>query len=884
MLNKLFYSVVLLLLFATTSHAQQAIVAPVSDAVNSHSLKAGASDSFVISDIRVEGLQRIPAGSVFASLPFNIDDLVTPALVREAISVLFRSGNFNDVAMARDGDVLVVTLQERPSIASIEMEGNKAIKSEDLLDGLARSGLSEGQVFKRATLEGIRLELQRQYVAQGRYDAQIVAEIEALARNRVAVHIDVDEGSVAKIKHINIIGNENFPSAVLLKLFEMHETGTWSWIKGDDKYAKERLRGDLERLESFYRDQGYMKFAIDSTQVALSPERDAVFITVNITEGDVYTVSDVKLSGEIILPEPVVRSLVLLKANDVYSQSRVTRTEELIAKVLGNDGYTFAKVRNYPKIDDENKTVELTFFVDPGKRIYVNRIEFRGNTATIDDVLRREMRQMEAAPASGQKIDQSRVRLERLGFFKGVKYDIVELPGEDDLVDVVFEVEGQNSGSIGASIGYADGSGLVLSANLQQNNFLGTGKRVGFSVTKNDYQLRYSINYTNPYYTIDGVSRGFSLFYKETDFDKLGVAEYSTNSYGGAVNYGYPISEISRLGFGFGISNIEITTGQFAAQEIAGSPQAYSGVDNFLSGYPGDNDLVPLDCLYAFNPSPQCMGFTPHPGGDEPFTESSEGFIDRHGNEFLNLTVNASWRQSKLNRGMLPDRGYSQSLSFEAGIPSTDLEYFKFVYEGQYFLTLTQSTSLRFHTKLGIGEGYGDTEQLPFFEHFYAGGFGSIRGYERASVGPKGTPAERYFVDLPRDANGNPKASDVGYVYNPVTGKFITSQQPSSSDSFGGNILTEAGVEFIFPLWFIEDRRSLRTVLFIDAGNVFDSSCGAGQVDCYDFQLEQLRASYGFGLTWISALGPLSFSLSEPINQTSRDNTKFFQFTIGTGF
>ena len=896
MLNKLLFSVLLGFFTSTLLHAQQASE-PLTNASDENSADKQppgfTSDStaaakfpdaanFLINDIRLEGLQRIPAGSVFASLPFNIGDSVNPAMVREAIAVLFRSGNFNDVTLGREENVLVIALQERPSIASIEIEGNKAIKSEDLLDGLSRSGLSEGQVFKRATLEGIRLELQRQYVSQGRYDAQIVAEIESLPRNRVAVHIDVDEGTVAKIKHINIVGNQHFPSALLTKLFEMQETSTFSWLKGDDKYAKERLRGDLERLESFYKDQGYMKFSIDSTQVALSPERDAVFITVNISEGDVYTVSEVKLSGEIILPEPVLRSLILLKPKNVYSQSRVTRTEELISKILGNDGYTFAKVRNYPKIDDENKTVELTFFVDPGKRTYVNRIEFRGNTGTMDEVLRREMRQMESAPASGHKIEQSRVRLERLGFFKSVQSDIVELPGEDDLVDIVFDIEEQHSGSIGASVGYADGSGLVLSANLQQNNFLGTGKRVGFSVTKNDYQLRYSINYTNPYYTIDGVSRGFSLFYKETDFDQLGVAEYSTNSWGGAVNYGYPISEISRLGFGFGIANIEITTGLYAPQEIIGSPLAFDDIEYFLDDISGPNELVDIRCIEGV--SELCDGFEPNPLVNDPYLQTEEGFIDRHGNEFLNLTVNASWRQSKLNRGMLPDKGYSQSLSFEAGLPSTDLEYYKFIYEGQYFLSLTQEVSLRFHTKLGIGEGYGDTEEVPFFEHFYAGGFGSVRGYERASIGPKGTPAEAYLIDKSRDASGEPTSDEQGYYYDPVTGKFIAQQRASNSDSFGGNILSEGGVELIFPLWFIEDRRSLRTVLFVDAGNVFDSSCGDLQLDCYPLRFDQLRASYGFGLTWISALGPLSFSLSEPINATQRDDTKFFQFTIGTGF
>lgn len=828
-----------------------------------------AEESFVISDIRVEGLQRISAGTVFASLPFNINDAASPELIREAIGVLFRTGNFNYVEIGRDDDVLVVVVNERPSIAEIEIEGNKAIKKEDLIDGLKRSGLSEGLVFKRATLEGIRLELQRQYVAQGRYDAQIIAEVEALPRNRVSLHIEVDEGSIAKIKHLNIVGNKKFDSEKLLNLFEMQPTGWLSWATSDDKYARERLRGDLEKLESFYRDQGYLKFSIDSTQVSLSPEKDAVFITVNIIEDDIYRVSGVKLSGDIIFPEEVMKRLILLQAEDTYSQQKVTLTEELLAKLLGNDGYTFAKVRSYPEVNEENHTVELTFFVDPGKRTYVNRIEFFGNISTKDEVLRREMRQMEAAKVSGQKIEQSRVRLERLGYFKSVESEMVEVPGHDDLVDIIINVEEQHSGSIGASLGYSDGSGLVLSANLQQNNFLGTGNKVGFGVTKNDYQTRYSFNYTNPYYTIDGVSRGFSVFYKETDFNKLGVAEYSSNSYGGAVSYGYPISEISRIGFGLMFNHIEIETGPFAPQEVIASP-ADQGYDYYYK-YKMVGDLaVPVDGI------PYDIDLIPG-GIDQAFTEPKPGFIDLNGNVYDTFSLNASIQQSKLNRGLLPDKGYSQSLSLEISIPGGDLEYYKAVYEGQYFISLMNEVSIRLHTQLGYGDGFGDTQDLPFFEHFFSGGFGSVRGYERSSLGPKGTPAQFYVPD--RGLIGI-----TGYIYDEVAKKFIVQDLGSRPDTFGGNILVETGGELIFPLWFIEDRRSLRTVLFVDAGNVFDSDCGSGQQSCYGFDIQQLRASYGFGLTWISAMGPLTFSIARPLNDTKEDKPKFFQFSIGTGF
>ena len=404
--------------------------------LSAHSIQA--KSEYIIKDIRVDGLERLTADNIFAVIPFSLNAKVSALELRSVIDILFQTGNFDNVELGVEKQTLVIKVSERPAISTINIDGNKAIKTEDLLQGLNRSGLAEGELFKRATLEGIRLELQRQYVAQGRYDSSIKTTVTPTANNTVSIKIDVDEGTVAKVRHFNIVGNQQFSDEQLKEVLEMRATGWLSFIKGNDKYAKEKLRGDLERLESFYRDQGYLKFMVDSTQVSLSPERDAVFVTINITEGDIYKVSDVKLSGDIILPEPLVRSLILLKPESTFSQSKITQTQELITKVLGNDGYTFAKIRHYPKVDEENKTVELTFFVDPGKRVYVNRITFKGNTTTKDEVLRRELRQIEAAPASGSKIEQSRLYLNRLGYFKDVKSDIVEIPGQDDLVDVVF--------------------------------------------------------------------------------------------------------------------------------------------------------------------------------------------------------------------------------------------------------------------------------------------------------------------------------------------------------------------------------------------------------------------------------------------------------------
>lgn len=831
-----------------------------------------SADDFVVSDIRLEGLQRIPAGSVFAALPINVGDRATAASLQHAMRELFKTGNFNDVLVGRDGTVLVVSVQERPSISEIKIDGNKAIETEALMKGLKSAGLAEGQVFKRSTLDGISLELQRQYVGQGRYDATIDAEIEELPRNRVEVNITIDEGTVAKIKHINIVGNKEFESDELLDLFELHSSGLWSWISGDDKYSKEKLKGDLEKLESFYLDRGHLKFNVESTQVAISPTRDSVYITVNIIEGDVYTISGIELAGDIIVDEKEMRSLVQLKEGKTFSQSLVTGTEEAMTQRLGNEGYTFAKINSIPEVNEKDKTLAMKFFVDPGKRTYVRRIEYKGNTKTVDEVLRREMRQMEGAPAAAHKIEQSRLRLERLGYFKEVKVETPEVPTEDDMVDVMYTVEEQHSGSIGASIGYADDAGVVLGANVQQNNFMGTGRQIGFGVNRSQYQTSYKINYLNPYYTKDGVSRGFTVYYRETDYSEFGeFVPYSTNVFGGAMSFGYPLSETERLGFSLGASHTEIDPGYNTSQEIVGSPYLYG--EEFDSYYNGERNasgaIVPDTSV-----SHPLSGIQ----GQLDLRPDQEGFIDRYGDTFTNYSFTLSWLQSKLNRGRMPTAGSSQSVAFETSIPGSDLLYYKLTYEGQILFPLTedQGTALRFHANLGYGEGWGDTEHLPFFENFMSGGFGSIRGYESRSLGPRSTPARPYYI-----TNGR-------YVYNPNTRTLETFAYDNDFDAFGGNILIEGGTELIFPLWFVKDQRSLRTALFIDAGNVFDSNCGAraerGEDFCSDLDPGELRYSAGFGLTWITAMGPLSFSLAKPFHYGEFDERKVFQFSLGTGF
>jgi outer membrane protein insertion porin family len=836
-------------------------------------LSVQASDGFVVSDIRVEGLQRISAGTVFAAMPLNVGDQVTQDGVSTAIRSLFQTGNFDDVQIAHEGGVLVVSVQERPSISEIKIDGNKALKTEMLLDGLKKQGLAEGQVFKRSTLEMMRQELTRQYVSQGRYDANIQTDIVAEPRNRVSVHINIDEGNTAKIKSIAITGNTKFDTTELRDLLELKTTGWWSWLNDNDKYSREKLKGDLEKLNSYYLDRGYTKFRVDSTQVATTPDRKAVYITINVVEGTEYKVGKVDLSGDIILPEEELRKFILVRNGQTFSQALVTNTEQLLTKRLGNEGYNFAKVKGVPETDDNGNTVDIKFFVDPGKRTYVNRINFSGNSRTADEVLRREMRQMEGAPASSDKIEQSRVRLERLGYFKEAKVDTQEVPGTDDLIDLKYNVEEQPSGSIGASVGFAQGTGLVLGANLQENNFLGSGKQIGVGLNKSKYLTDIRFSYVDPYFTEDGVSRGFSVFHRKAELGKIDIANYTTSTTGGTMTFGYPLSETQRLGFTFGAARTSIDAGFATPMEIIASPRPYKDVNNYYTNVVTD-PTTGVATSFTLNPlNPQYFF--------DPVALHGKGFLDIYGDVYNELTFTTSWSESTLNRGQLATRGHSQSVSLEIALPGSDLEYYKLVYNAQLFLPLTESLTSRFHLELGYGDGYGNLDQLPFYANFFAGGFSSVRGFQASSLGPRGTLAEIYsrvaydginvgYLLLPNDPN-NPDH------FNKV-------QNDRRSDPIGGNVLITGGAEILFPLPFIKDQRSVRSSFFLDSGQVYSTNCGSEQVNCYGVDLSKLVVSTGFGLTWITGFGPLTFSIAKPIRDSEFDRAEFFQFSLGAGF
>ena len=751
---------------------------------------------FQVDDIRIEGLQRVSAGTVFGSLPVSVGDLVDESTIRSATRSLFRTGYFSDVVMARENGVLVIGLVERPAVTEINLDGNKAIETDQLLDALRDNGLAEGQIFRQVILEGMTQELQRQYVAQGRYGALVKTEVKQLPRNRVAVNIDIDEGDVAKIRHINIVGNSQFSEAELLESFEQKTTGWLSWITSDDKYAREKLSGDIETLESWYLDRGYLQFQVTSTQVSISPEKESVYITINIDEGDVYTIDEVELAGELVIPEEQVRAMIILREGMTFSQTLMTTSSEYITRRLGNEGYTFAEVEGFPDVDEDDKTAKITYLVKPGMRAYVRRIEFRGNTKTADAVLRREMRQMEAGSANNALIEMSKVRLERLGYFKEVNVENVPVAGTNDQIDVVFSVEEQPSGSVGASVGYAQGTGLILGANLSENNFLGTGKQVGVGLNRSTYQTSVNFSYTEPYFTVDGVSVGYSLFARETDYDRINVASFSTNTYGAAVNWSYPVSEVQRIGFGLGYENLDLQTGVFASKEIA-------------------------------------------------------DFVADNGSQFDVINANVNWIKSTLNRGVFATRGSSQRLGVDIALPGSGLEYYKVTYSGQHLRPLFRGLTLKLRTDIGYGESYGDTTQMPFFKNFYGGGFGSVRGFKRNTLGPQDTPAP--------GVNDDP-------------------------DPIGGNVQVEFGAEVIFPLPFLKDQRSVQSTFFVDAGNIFNTKCGDSQVNCYKPDAGQLRYSVGVGATWLSGFGPITFSVAKPLNSNEFDETEVFQFSLGNQF
>jgi outer membrane protein insertion porin family len=791
------------------------------------SLSASAFEDFLITDIRIIGLQRVSIGSIFTAIPVSVGDTMNKEKISDITRALFSTGQFNDIQIAKDGNALILSVLERPSVALIELEGNKALKSEDLLKGLEGAGISQGQVYKRSTLNGMKSELVRQYSSQGRYGAGVEVETTAMPRNTINLKIIIDEGESASIKKVNIIGNEIFSDDDLKQGFELKEGKWYAFLSNNDKYSREKLEGDIENLESYYLDRGYLKFSIESSQVSISKNKEDVFITLSLSEGVQYKINDVNVIGDMPLNEDMYLPIMESQKDQIYSQAQITQIEEYLVNLLGNEGYTFAEVTGNPEINEEDQTVALLFVVQPGNRTYARKIQFSGNYLTNDEVLRREMRQFEGAWASDNLIEASKVRLERLGFFKEVAVETIPVAGSEDQVDIEFSVEEESTSSVGGSIGYSD-FGMNLGLNLSDNNFLGSGNRFILGINKSIYQESYNVSFFDPYFTMDGVSRGYSLYFRETDYGEFNVANYLTNSQGLGVQFGYPISDTQRIGLNLNFDNTDIDPGSLPSREIS----------DFLA---------------------------------------SEGTI------FDVLKAQAVWSRITLNRGMFPTYGSSTDVMLQATIPGSDLTYYKTNIRQKFYRPIGFANLVfGFTGELGYIDTYGDTKKTPFFENFYSGGPRSIRGFESNTLGPRVTPSPCYNFNP--ETEECPLLIDSDFDGTPDT----IGQNPylyqQARDPIGGNFLVEGSLQIIFKLPIIEDQRSMRSAFFLDFGNVFSTDCQDYQINCYEPSVDELRYSIGVGVTWITGFGPMSFSFSQPFNDGPFDKTEEFQFTIGTVF
>ena len=872
------------------------------------------AQEFIIADIIVDGYQRISPGIIYNLLPVGIGDEVTAATSAEILRELSQSEYFDEIEVAREGDILIITVLERPSVAEITIEGNSVLKTEDILENMATADIAEGQIFTRAALEVIRQGIQDVYSSRGRYGASVEIEVEDLPRNRVAIRLEIREGEESRIRHINIVGNNAFDESDLLDLFELGTKPWYLFLSRRDRYSREQFSGDLERLESFYLDNGYVEFNIDSTPISITPDRKEVYITINLNEGTQYIVDSVDLAGDLVDAEPMLRSAVFIRSGQIFSQGLVSATEEYMVQFLGNLGYAFAEATGVPQVNEEDQTVDVTFFIEPGNRTYVNRINFTGNVSTADDVLRREMRQLESAPASSLQIEQSKVRLERLGYFETVEVETEEVAGTEDQIDVNYEVVEQNFGAISFQIGTGGGGDLFLSSSLQAHNFLGTGRTVAIGINKSRFQQGLNFQFIDPYFTPDGVSRGFNIFAQKID-SPFNVSSFNTTSFGGSLSFSYPLSEDQVLGFDLGYTHTELSAGLGSVQEIISSPVLFDQVDSYV--------ITPANPNVFNGPVvDSVLGKVVDLSPVQLQTNPDSGFVDKFGDTFDNFTITGNWFRNRLNRGQMANDGSLHRIGLEVTLPGSDLQYARLSYNAQMYWPITQDRRwvIALQANMGYGIGYGDSKELPFFNNFFAGGLsavGKVRGFEENSLGPQSTPGARYLtqsgVSLQRDENGEILLAEDGsavgfnndFAYQTVPvvdagGNVVLDDDGNPDirlavqsffldedfDSFGGNILTTATLELLFPIPFIDDRSRVRSAFFIDVGNVFSSSCTERQrllKNCTDFDLGELRYAVGISVTYLSPFGPLTFYVAKPFGKTG-DDTKSFDFTVGQGF
>ena len=805
--------------------------------------RAFAIEPFVASDIRIDGLQRISAGTVFTYLPVEKGDRVTTERVQQAIRALYKTGFFTDVQIARQGDILVITVKERPAISKIQIKGNKDLKTEDLLKGLKDIGLAEGEPFDRLSLDRITQELTRQYYNHGKYNVTVRPKVIELDRNRVEVSIIIAEGKVAKIKQINLVGNHAFTQDEVRSDFESDTSNWTSWYSKDDQYSREKLSGDLEKLNSFYLDRGYVDFSVDSTEVSISPDKREMYLTANVTEGQVYTISEIKLSGNLVLSEADMNRLVTAKAGEVFSRQKLEKSAQAMTAVLANIGYAFAQVTPIPTVDRDNRLVSINFFVNPGHRVYVRHINFKGNLTTEDEVVRREMRQLEGAWYSQAAIDRSKVRLQRLGYFKKVEITTPRVPGTEDQVDVLVTVEETSSGAATFGLGYSQVYGLVLSVSVSQNNFLGTGDRAAITASKSDYLQKYEISYYQPYLTMDGIGLGYNVSYSKLDQQQANLANYLSNTAAFATYLGIPVSESDLVNLQLGISKTQILTGTTTTLTDANG--------NPILDANGD----PITVTTYYSP--------------EPIVDYIKR-IDH--NTFHIWNVQASWAHDTRNKYFNPTHGSLQQFSAEVSLPGSTVEYYKLIYKYAQYLPVTSALTFEGSATVGYGNTWRaadgidpDTgaplkvEGLPFFQNFYAGGISDVRSFRDNTLGP-------YAL--------TPGCTDTTTYY--------------CREPLGGNLKTVASAELIFPTPFVKDDSATRLSWYLDVGNVFNQnnpSLGpAGVYNNSGFSWDELRASTGLSLHWQAPVGPIVINLGRPIRKKPGDIAETLQFNFGTTF
>ncbi|KAF1686289.1 outer membrane protein assembly factor BamA [Pseudoxanthomonas broegbernensis] len=779
-------------------------------------------EPFTVRDIRIDGLQRIAAGTVFTYLPVERGEVMNQVEAGDTIRALYRTGFFEDVRLERQGDILVVTVVERPAINKLTVNGNKDIKSDDLLKGLQDIGLAEGETFDRLSLDRVTQELNRQYNNRGKYNVQITPSVSQLDRNRVDVTIDIKEGKAAKIRHVNLIGSENFQNEDILDTWESRASTWMSWYRRDDQYSKEKLSGDMEKLNSWYLDRGYIDFNIDSTQVSISPDKRDMYLTASITEGEIYTISEIKVTGDTILPQEQVERMVIPKPGNTFSRALLEITSDGITNTLSNIGYAFARVNPVPTPNREDRTVAINLQVLPGPRVNVRRILFKGNTRTSDEVLRREMRQFENSWYSQAAIDRSKIRLQRLGYFETVEVETPAVPGTGDQVDVVYNVKETTSGSFVFGLGYSQLAGMTTSIQLSQNNFLGGGNRVSVEAQRSDYLQRYAFSYINPFFTDEGMSLGYNLWWRELDYSDFNTAQYNSTNAAAQAVLGLPITENSTISLLFGIDSNQIQT------------------------YSGYTPAAIVDYVHA---------------------------IGRR--TFHAWRSELGWARDTRNDFFMPTRGTYQRVGLETTLPGSTVEYYKLNYEVSRYWRLSPAFVLRTGLDLGYGDSYGNdivrdicwtmpTQEnptpgasnpclttspdytrtvtatgLPFFENFYAGGTRSVRGFRDNTLGPRS------------EALG-------GYRGQPL----------------GGSLKTVGQIEMVFPKLF--DSKAARVSAFVDFGNVYSGTD--------DFDAGELRASAGVALLWRAPVGPISISYAYPFKKKEGDEIERLQFTFGGGF